>query len=415
MNEEKREEAIKQISKYLFIFLKSLRKLDFFYPKGKYMYRCINKKVNLNKDNSNNYMISYLKGNIKVFWGFTSITSNVNMNYKYKGKVKEIEKGTIFDLYGNIWGYDISLFNSLVEEHKILEPEWESLVMNSISSCNSNKDLIHIRCKLEKCPSILDGLINRYDFRIVYTNYDYKKYIRYIRIFGKEFVNNNKNVFKYIFEGKEYDLEENFEIKNNNEKIELYLIKFDHYLNFNKMFYNCPSLTSFECISNYYDFSITDMGSMFYGCSSLSSLPDISKWNTSKVRDISFMFYECTNINDKINISKMDTSNVENMNSVFFGCKNLNKLPDISKWNTSNVENITSLFYGCMNIIYLPDISKWNTSNVKYMSSLFCGCKKLINLPDISKWNTSQVIYMDHLFYGCSNLLELPDISKWNT
>ena len=119
LNEVNREEAIKNISKYLFLFLKTLRKLNRFYPKGKYMYRCINKKVNLDEDYFNKDIVPYRKGNKKIFWGFTSITSRVNMNYKYKGKNKVIEKGSIFDLYENIWGYDISLFNALVDEHII--------------------------------------------------------------------------------------------------------------------------------------------------------------------------------------------------------------------------------------------------------------------------------------------------------
>jgi hypothetical protein len=40
------------VSKYLFILLKSIRKLDKYYPKdkNKYLYRCINTKVNLNYD-----------------------------------------------------------------------------------------------------------------------------------------------------------------------------------------------------------------------------------------------------------------------------------------------------------------------------------------------------------------------------
>ena len=130
LNEENREE-IKNISKYLFLFLKTLRKLNRFYPKGKYMFRYINKKVNLDEDYFNKNIVPYCQGKTKMFWGFTSITSNENMTYKYKGKNKEIEKGTIFDLYGNFWGYDITLFNSLIEEHIILEPEWESLIMNA--------------------------------------------------------------------------------------------------------------------------------------------------------------------------------------------------------------------------------------------------------------------------------------------
>ena len=67
LNEENRAESIKNISKYLFIFLKSLRKLPVVHPKGKYMYRCINKKVSLSEDIFNKNIIPYRKGNTKIF------------------------------------------------------------------------------------------------------------------------------------------------------------------------------------------------------------------------------------------------------------------------------------------------------------------------------------------------------------
>ena len=95
-------------------------------------------------------------------------------------------------------------------------------------------------------------------------------------------MNKQKNVFKYIYKGNEYNLKEYFEYEYE-EQIELYLIKFKNTLDFNHLFFECTSLTSFQSISNCYDFNITNMSSMFYGCSSLSSLPDISKWNTSNV------------------------------------------------------------------------------------------------------------------------------------
>ena len=73
--QEDREKGIKNISKYLYIFLKSLRKLNRYYPKQKYMYRCINKKVYLKENYFNKKIIPYSKGNTKIFYGFTSITS----------------------------------------------------------------------------------------------------------------------------------------------------------------------------------------------------------------------------------------------------------------------------------------------------------------------------------------------------
>ena len=76
--EEDRISGINNISKYLFLFLKALRKLPKYFPKD-YLYRGIKEHVNLGNENSNkkeeNYNkknIPYIRGNIKTFWAFTS-------------------------------------------------------------------------------------------------------------------------------------------------------------------------------------------------------------------------------------------------------------------------------------------------------------------------------------------------------
>ena len=93
-----------------------------------------------------------------------------------------------------------------------------------------------------------------------------------------------------IIENKEYDLNEEFNINNNN----ILKIKLNNILD------------------------ITNMSGLFSECSSLSSLPDISKWNTNNVIDIS---------------------------ELFFNCSSLSSLPDISKWNTNNVIDMSEFFF----------------------------------------------------------------------
>ena len=113
------------------------------------------------------------------------------------------------------------------------------------------------------------------------------------RIFGSEFVKNNKNICKMIIDNKEYEITEKYKVKRkNNNKLEIKLKGIDN---------------------------VTDMSYMFKGCSSLSFLPDISKWNTNNIKDMSYMFE---------------------------GCSSLSSLPDISKWNTNNVTNMKSMFWG---------------------------------------------------------------------
>ena len=113
--EENREEGIKNISKYFYLFLKTLRILDKIRPKQKYLYRCIDKKVKLKQDLFNKKIEPYYSNRTKIFWGFTSITTTEKFSYNINNKRKDIK--TIFAIFGDIWGYDISFFN-LVESRK---------------------------------------------------------------------------------------------------------------------------------------------------------------------------------------------------------------------------------------------------------------------------------------------------------
>jgi len=74
---DNRENGIRNISKYLFIFLKALRKLNRYYPdkNKKYLYRGINKQVELNRDSFDNKKIPYLQGETKFFWLFLQLQS----------------------------------------------------------------------------------------------------------------------------------------------------------------------------------------------------------------------------------------------------------------------------------------------------------------------------------------------------
>ena len=132
-----------------------------------------------------------------------------------------------------------------------------------------------------------------------------------VKIFGKRFVKNNKNICKIICEDKEYELIDTFETKNlNKENLEIKL----------------------KGISE-----ITDISSLFDKCSSLSSSTNLSKWDTSNIIDMSYIFSNCDSLEHLPDISNWNTSNVKYMKGIFRGCKNLKELPDISKWDTSKV------------------------------------------------------------------------------
>ena len=171
-----------------------------------------------------------------------------------------------------------------------------------------------------------------------------------IKIFGYDFVENNKNKCYLIINGKQRELcvylnMNEIKIENNQLKIKIKENK-----------------------------HITNMSCMFSDCSSLVSLPDISKWNTANVTDMNYMFCNCSS---------------------------LKSLPDISKWNVSKVTNMELMFWSCESLISLPDISKWDVSNVINMNSMYRYCKSLVSLPDVYKWKLNKNLSKVAMFNGC--------------
>ena len=102
-----------------------------------------------------------------------------------------------------------------------------------------------------------------------------------LRIFGKDFIKNNKDKCEIIYENKKYKLTEYFD-----DIIENYDSK------------NLISL-KLEGITK-----IINMSFIFCECNSLLSVPEISKWDTSIVKDMSALFDTCTLIKSVPDISE---------------------------------------------------------------------------------------------------------------
>ena len=262
---------------------------------------------------------------------------------------------------------------------------------------------------------------NKNNENIEYNNeinltYNIKNDEKKIHIFGGKFVENNKDKCKIIFNRKEYELNEYFDIKdytnNRSNKLQIKLKYNNNIIDMSHMFNDCTSLSYIE---KWDTNNVTNMSYMFNNCTSLSSLPDISKWNTDNVTNMSYIFSSCTSLSSLPDISKWNTNNVKNMSNMFSNCTSLLSLPDIEKWDTNNVIDMSYMFSNCTSLSSLPDISKWNTNNVTNMSYMFHLCSSLSSLPDLSKWNINNVINLSYIFYGFESLSSLPDISKWNT
>ena len=330
------------------------------------------------------------------------------------------------------------------------------------------------KCFFRKIPRIIYEYqaLNKYldmidDYRhFIETNFIQKE--KGIKIFGKEFVERNKDKCIIAYKNRFFSLREyfftkdmdktdktleiflielknindfsynfsshNFSDNNRQEKEELALDpedskKFkDFYPDSNNIFENYSSISSdckkknFDSIYKdindlIYEFpsTLTDMNATFQDCFALISLPDISKWNVKNVKYFDNFFCDCSPLISLNDISEWNLENAESLRGMFQGCSSLISLPDISKWNIENIIDISDLFRSCSSLISLPDISKWNITNLVSLRGIFDGCSLLITLPDISKWNIENIIDISDLFRSCSSLISLPDISKWNT
>ena len=147
-----------------------------------------------------------------------------------------------------------------------------------------------------------------------------------IRIFGDIFVNNNEQNCYLIINGEKTKLTQFYIYNEEENELNITLVKTR---------------------------DINDLSSMFAHCSSLISLPDISRLDTSNVEDMSSMFLNCKKLVEIDDISKWDVSKVRSMKCMFFNCQSLSSLPDIEKWNT-NDPNYNSMFEGC-NTNIIPD------------------------------------------------------------
>jgi len=302
----------------------------------------------------------------------------------------------------------------------------------------------------ELYPNLSDYMNNEID--IIYKC---DKNMNEIKLFGENFVKNNKNNCILIINDIVLDICEYYKTKEN-KNITVRLIEINE---------------------------IIDMSYMFYECSSLLSIVNFSKWKTNNVNNTSYMFYGCSSIIDLSDISTLITDKVTDISYMFFGCISLKYLPDINKWNLKNVKNkeyilaninvktrekyynqlrkfmnneleliyqlkgnnnngyinlfgksfkknnknncllyINNKLYKCIDKHYynIEDSKTYDILIVKLieknivtdMSCMFYGCKDLISISNFANWDTINVTNMKSMFYLCKNLKSLGNLSK---
>ena len=237
-----------------------------------------------------------------------------------------------------------------------------------------------------------------------------------INIFGKKFVENNKDNCEIVFNNKKEELKDKLALNQNEDSLTLILIENNIVTDMSELFDNCVNLVEISDKSYWDTSNVKNMNKMFNDCLSLKQFPEIKGWTTMNVLSLEEMFNNCRSLEEINGLSNWKIRNAENISALFSGCIKLKSLPDLSNWETNKVTKMINLFNKCKSLEEIKGIQNWNISNVDDISGLFCECRNLKSLPDLSLWKkkTNNIITMKKMFKDCNELERLPDISGWD-
>ena len=391
-------------------------------------------KISLNNENENrnikvdNSRIIFTIENLDMI--IIEIKEKIDSIYNYIEIDERINEENLNDIYNNksiyiynlsdkkffIKSYDGTLLNIkeniLYYKSKLKEVSWSPIILkdnlkligihykNNINN-NQYSQGIFIKNIISEFnrKNNNNSIINKFETKVneITILYKINKGDKRIKIFGRKFIENNKDKCKIIINNKEQEICEYLDINKNISNKEILEIKLKETKTITNMSY---------IFGRYYKLEEYNL--------SLISIIDFS-WNMENVTDISGIFAFCPSLSYISDISKWNTKNVTDMSYLFNICKSLKAIPDISQWNTKNVKNMSNMFNMCYSLSSLPDISKWDASNVECMHLMFNQCFSLISIPDISKWKIrNPYIINSAIFDECISSSILPNIYKWD-
>ena len=140
-----------------------------------------------------------------------------------------------------------------------------------------------------------------------------------LRIFGSNFVKNNKDKCKIIFENQVHDLPEFMVTIYPQQEISIRfkLCGINNITNFSSMFEGCDSFIIIDFLYNNNN-SENNTNNSNQLCSIYTNIPKINYSNSNEINNI-----------DQTNFMKLPYK-VNNISRMFYGCKSLISLPDLS-------------------------------------------------------------------------------------
>jgi len=231
-------------------------------------------------------------------------------------------------------------------------------------------------------------------------------------IFGKKFVENNKNNIELIINGNRNDLISECKLKKGENNIKM-IIK-NKITNLEYMFEYCKSLNNIEELKYLDTKDINNFSYMFFGCSSLSDIKGLENWDVSNGKDFSNMFRGCSSLSDIKGLENWNMSNGRNLGAMFCGCSSLSDIKGLENWNVSNVNNFSYMFCGCSLLSDIKGLENWNVSNGNNFSYIFFECSSLSDIKGLENWNVSNGNNFSNIFLRCSSLSDINILQSWN-
>ena len=313
--------------------------------------RTIDFKININIQNTNEYIGAFLVGTNQVFEGL----------YKYKNGWKTLSLN-----------YPLDRYNVEASQKYYNDGEQEGMLGNT-------ETLQGVRKLNDFIKNYGTDFIYPKDMSRCFSNYEGE------RIPLLELNPNTSNVT---------NMEELFSGCRSLKSIPA--INTQNVTNMNLMFFQCEKLSSVSALDTS---NVINMNQMFNNCKSLSSVPAL---DTSNVTEMTGMFTECKKLSS---VPVLNTSNVTNMGLMFAGCESLTTVPLL---NTSNVTEMGGMFSGCHSLVEIPAL---DTSKGKFLSAMFAGCSSLKQIPLL---NTKSCTNINGMFEGCTSLETVPILDASN-
>ena len=231
------------------------------------------------------------------------------------------------------------------------------------------------------------------------------------KIFGKTFVENNRDNIDIIINGNKEALIDEYLLKKGDNNIEL---KLKNELNkIEEMFYGCKTLKNIDDLKYLNTSKIKDFSCIFFGCVSLENINSLENWDVSKGNNFQGVFAECQNILNLKPLEKWKVSNGTNFKNMFYNCKSLDTLIPLNNWNVSKNGNFSYMFSGCSSLKDLYGLEFWNVSNGKKFENMFSGCTLLSNVEALKNWNVSLSNSFNSMFENCSSLSDIKPLNNW--